>query len=356
MAKRWISSLVVVAAVAVGGVLLANSGGTLKQVEVQAAQLGTVTSTLEITGDVTPKNQQEVLAHMQGQIEEIYVVEGQTVKKGDKLVDWQTASAQEEVQSVFSDSMANQLPDTYTIEEKQRNALLLSQVAGMSLDTFNELFLSPEQEQAQSAMSTLEEQLGEIGQQSVTSDIDGTILSVNAKDEDFLAAGASILTVADTENLKIVCQINEKDMNEVWKGQRVIIYPNDGSAAIQGKITKKGSVAQATTQLNGSTEKKGTIEITPEQTLDELVGASIDVDIVLDQLEQAIKIPIDAIVDDNKVFVYDDGMVYEREVVLGANDSTDVAVLEGLLQGEQVVLNPDEDLQSGQKVEKIDQD
>ena len=49
-------------------------------------------------------------------------------------------------------------------------------------------------------------------------------------------------------------------------------------------------------------------------------------------------------------------MVYEREVVLGANDSTDVAVLEGLLQGEQVVLNPDEDLQSGQKVEKIDQD
>lgn len=355
MAKKWIGGFIAATIFAVGGILLVNAGAQPVKVQVQTAELGTVTSTLEITGDVTPKNQQEVLAHMQGQIEEIYVVEGQTVKKGDKLVDWQAPSAQEEVQSVLSQSIADQTQDAYTIEEKQRSALLLSQVAGMSLSTFNELFLSSKEEQVSSAMSSLE-QLDDMSQQSITSNINGTVLSVSVKDDDFLAAGTSILTVADTENVKIVCQINEKDMNEVWNGQQVIIYPNNGSGAVKGTVTKKSAMAQSTTQLSGSTEKKGTIEITPKQPLDELIGASIDVDIVLDELEQVVKVPIDALVGDNTVFVYENGQVYQREVEVSANDSTHVAITQGLLRGEQVVLNPDEDLQSGQKVEKIDQD
>lgn len=90
-----------------------------------------------------------------------------------------------------------------------------------------------------------------------------------------------------------------------------------------------------------------------------LAGYSADVDIVLDTRRDVPWIPSEAILEEDRVLVFDpdSGTVTERQVRLGARNWQRSEVLEGLAEGELVVTNPDaEGLTDGAAARRVEAD
>jgi HlyD family secretion protein len=66
----------------------------------------------------------------------------------------------------------------------------------------------------------------------------------------------------------------------------------------------------------------------------------------------AIAIPASALRDGNSVFVLLDGRAVQRPVTVGRTTSGGVEIAEGLLGGEDLILNPPADLQDGDRVSR----
>jgi HlyD family secretion protein len=82
--------LIVIGALAVLALVvwasLRDSGPRGTEVEVQAAELRTVSSRVKATGEITPEKRVEISAKVVGEIINLPVVEGQEVKSGQLLL------------------------------------------------------------------------------------------------------------------------------------------------------------------------------------------------------------------------------------------------------------------------------
>jgi len=76
-----------------------------------------------------------------------------------------------------------------------------------------------------------------------------------------------------------------------------------------------------------------------------LPGYSADVEIILDSHANVVRIPTEALLEGQKVLVYDPEKksIYEKEVVTGLSNWKHTEVLEGLTAGEQIVTSIDRD-------------
>jgi HlyD family secretion protein len=73
-----------------------------------------------------------------------------------------------------------------------------------------------------------------------------------------------------------------------------------------------------------------------------LVGYSADIEIVLDQRNNVLRVPTEAIIEKHFVYVLDkDGTVHKRDFTPGLANWTQTEITSGLSAGEQVVLTPD---------------
>lgn len=90
-----------------------------------------------------------------------------------------------------------------------------------------------------------------------------------------------------------------------------------------------------------------------------LAGYSADVDIILSVRPDVLRIPSEAVLEDDRVYVYDAAseQVTKRTVKLGASNWEYSEVVEGLAIGDQVVTNPDADgLADGVTVKPVTED
>lgn len=73
-----------------------------------------------------------------------------------------------------------------------------------------------------------------------------------------------------------------------------------------------------------------------------LVGYSADVTVVLDRRERALRVPTEALVEGDRIWVLESGELRRRTLRTGIGNWTWTEVVEGLSEGEQVVTSPDQ--------------
>lgn len=84
------------------------------------------------------------------------------------------------------------------------------------------------------------------------------------------------------------------------------------------------------------------VEFDEGQTLPELLaGYSADVEVILEKRDETLRVPTEAVLDGDHVLVYAAGRLGERVVRRGIMNWEHVEVLEGLVQGERVVISVD---------------
>ncbi len=73
-----------------------------------------------------------------------------------------------------------------------------------------------------------------------------------------------------------------------------------------------------------------------------LVGYSADIEIILDERNDVLRIPTETIIEKRFVYVLgDDGIVHKQEFVAGLANWTSTEVSSGLAAGDKVILTPD---------------
>ena len=88
-----------------------------------------------------------------------------------------------------------------------------------------------------------------------------------------------------------------------------------------------------------------------------VIGFDVDIKIVLDTIEDVLKVPVEAVVYNSgvySVFVYDEEeeTATKRTVTKGSLDDTSYEIVEGLKAGEMVIKSPDPNMEDGTRIAK----
>jgi RND family efflux transporter MFP subunit len=165
----------------------------------------------------------------------------------------------------------------------------------------------------------------------------GRVAARHAAVGQYLASGASVLTLLRIDPLRLRCDVPERQATAVRIGQRVVF-------TIEGSATERtGTVARL-----GSAIERSNRTLLVEASVDNqdgslLPGSFCRARIVVEEAAAAVVVPSAAVVSFagvDRVFLVDDGKAQERLVELGRRLRDHVEIRGGLRAGERIVAAP----------------
>lgn len=171
----------------------------------------------------------------------------------------------------------------------------------------------------------------------IISPINGIVTTADPLPGQNIAPTDTIVQVVDFSKIYFSSDVDEADIAKVHLGQMAQITLNSyGDKIFVGKVTE--IVHQTHTATNGSTVVTVKIAL-DNQAVDTITGLNGQVDIITAQ-KKNLAIPQSALLDNNTVLVKTKGGIEKRSITTGFQSDTDIEVLSGLKDGDQVVTNP----------------
>ena len=391
--RLWIILAVVLCVLAGGGFIAARSlGGSapLDSSQLGTAEVGDIARSVVATGKVQPITEVEVKSKASGIVTKLDTDINQTVSKGQVLAQLdqeeildqvaaqkaQLAAAQSSARSataaVAFDQVAAEAPDLPMFQHSYQRALemekdgVLSQqamddahqkylaalnirdkaVAQIAVDKAKEHQADAQVQQAQASLNQLEEQLSYT---TVTSPIDGVVLSRDVQVGDavssILVLGSTatlVMTLGDTHQVYVKGKVDESDIAKVYLGQaariKVQSFPNKSFA---GRVTK---IAPLGVEKDNVTTFE--VQISIDNPGGELkANMTANGEIVLEEHKNTLSIPEQAVLYDKdrnaSVWIPDTHSKDGHRVLTiktGISNGSRIEVLSGLKSGDKVVL------------------
>lgn len=162
----------------------------------------------------------------------------------------------------------------------------------------------------------------------------------------------ALYSIVDPTSLYFEAEVNEIDIPNIKVGQKVILvldaFPDK---EISGKVTNIGFVNVITS--TGGTAYKVKIDISEDKDATLRLGMKGDAGFVLEEIEEALRVPSTAIVEDGEkafVWVVEEARARRKEVVVGASSLDDSQILEGINEGETIITLPPAKIEEGDKI------
>ncbi|MEO8177728.1 MAG: efflux RND transporter periplasmic adaptor subunit [Deltaproteobacteria bacterium] len=336
-----------------------------------AVHRGTLVETAAASGKIEPDVQVEVKSRGSGQVIEVLVKEGDQVRAGQLLVKLDPTDAQrqlasaevarkrtladvqaaraslavaqlEEQNSEVTRSVAQQSADLgLGSSDAARTAGHATQVAASNV-TLKRAQLSATLGALQAAELTVQDAELRLKETSLYAPISGTVLDVAVEKGTLVSSaltnvsgGSAVMTLADLSDLRIVASVDEAQISHIAQGQRV-----DISVDTYGDRVFKG-VVERVSPLGVDTSSVVTfpveIAVTDEAAALLRSGMSADIEIVTAEQKDALLVPLLAVQSKGKRRFVKLQSGEERTIQVGATDGTQMAVLDGLHDGEQVL-------------------
>ncbi len=187
------------------------------------------------------------------------------------------------------------------------------------------------------------------GAVAVYSPVSGRVLQVLKESEGVVSSGAPLIEVGDPRDLEIVVDLLSTEAVRVAAGQRAVIEFWGGPRPLAGRVRRVEPFGFTKISALGVEEQRVNVIIDlispPEEWRTLGHGYRVEPRIVLWESADVLKVPLAALFRDGEqwaAFVHDKGRAQLRHVTLGAENSIEAQVLDGLRAGEQVVLHPSE--------------
>ncbi len=230
----------------------------------------------------------------------------------------------------------------YSAAKAAYEVLANQQAGGMAAAIESKELLAAKQEHATEA---LEKQRSDMILRAPRS---GIIAYRNAEVGAMAAAGTKAFTLVDNGHINVDCTIGENDAAILQAGMEVNVTIDALGKDFLGKII---FVSPAMDEDSKSYRVRVSLD-NPDNTVKAGLFAHTAVDIL--QRPQTIFVPQSAVLTRNgKQYVFvlrEDGMVERRVVKIGLLNDVSEEILEGLTEGEKVVLTNQDKLQDGMKV------
>ncbi len=196
----------------------------------------TISNSVTATGTVEPVTEVEVGTQVSGIIDKLYVDYNDVVKAGQLIAEMDKVTLQAELESAQAEEASSKSEYEYQLKNYTRTRTLHEKEL-VSDAEYDEAFYLYEKarnayEQAKAAMVKVERNLGYA---TITSPIDGVVISRAVEEGQTVAAGfetPTLFTIAnDLTQMQVVADVDEADIGQVTEGQRVDFtvdaYPDD---------------------------------------------------------------------------------------------------------------------------------
>jgi HlyD family secretion protein len=335
----------------------ANPKNTQMQYITSAAEKGTLTTSVAVSGNVVVDQSVNIDPTITGTVSNLSVNVGDQVKKGQALftiVNDQLSVSTSQAQTSFAQSQSSitsaeislkQARATYDADKKDGSNVSSKQKAvdKARVDAAEQSLAVARQSSGTSDLS-LQYQKQTAGKRLVVAPIDGTVNSVNVKNGDDLSklsSGSSRtvpVIIGDMGTLQAQVQINEVDISNVRIGQKVMTtFPAIDGLTVSGKVEKMDSLGTVT---------QGVVAYNAKISLDILdprikPGMSVSASIITDVKQDVIIVPAGAIKKQgttNYVQVLNSGTTPTQvNVTVGSANNMETEILDGLTVGDKVV-------------------
>lgn len=308
-------------------------------IPVQTATVGekTISNGLTATGEFTGWEEVTLVAESQGSIQYLKVEEGQKIRKGQVIAKIDAVSLSSQLSSAKS-AFAKAAKD---VERYER----LLKVGAVSQSALEDVRI--QRENARANIAQINQQLSFT---VVKSPINGIVNKLMVEETSFVMPGNKIAEIVQVDRLKITVNVAEDNLSKIKENQAVSIktdvYPLE---------TFKGRVSNISVKADASRKFQVTIEV--ENTKENQLRAGLFAEVNFDALKtneiEALVIPREAIVgslQNPSVYIVKDSTVTLKKIKVGAVINGDVAILEGLERGQQVVTKGIINLTNGTKV------
>jgi len=252
--KLWIALGVV--AVAVVAWLLLAGGKKEEKVSFETAKVErtSIHTSITATGTIEPVTSVTVGTQVSGIVSHLYVDYNSVVKKGQVIAELDRTNLISELNTAKANLSSAQSSEAY--EQANYNRFKTLHDKGLvSTNDYESALLSyrKAREQVNTARESVKKAQTNLGYATITSPIDGVVLSKSVEEGQTVAASFNtpeLFTIAqDLTNMRVIADIDEADIGGVVEGQRVSFtvdaFPDD---RFEGAVTQVRQ--QATTSSN----------------------------------------------------------------------------------------------------------
>lgn len=357
ISKVWIAmTVVVIIAVAAW----ALSGGKEKEeinFKQEKVSLQTLQNSVTATGTIEAVTSVTVGTQVSGIVNKLYVDYNSQVKKGQVIAELDKTNLLSELNTAKANMASAQSQLNYQSANMKRYQTLY-QKGLVSADDYENALLTYRQgkEQVATAKEQVQRAQTNLGYATITSPIDGTVISKSVEEGQTVAASFNtpeLFTIAkDLTNMQVVADVDEADIGAVKEGDRVTFtvdaYPDD---------TFEGTVKQVRLQAT-TTNNVVTYEVViSAQNADLKLKPGLTANVTIYTQERAGVLAVAnkalrftptketvgkdmKIVDckgKNKVWTLDGKTLTAHPVSIGQSDGMHTEITKGLKAGQQIV-------------------
>lgn len=371
---RWVLILLAIVVVAWGAKAMFFSASSAPQMATAPVTTGDVERTVLATGTLEAANLVSVGAQVSGQVKSLKVVLGQPVKKGDLIAQIDSVPQQNALRNAeanLTNIKAQKLAHDASLA--QARLTFRRQKEMMAADATSRA----DYEAAEAALKTAEAQVAaydaqiaqaqvqvetarvNLGYTQITAPIDGTVVAIVTLEGQTVNANQTtptIVKLADLSSMTIKAQISEADVVKVKPGQEVYFTilgepDNRYTASLRTvepapdsiKTESTSSASSSSSSTASAIYYNGRFDVpNPDGKL--RISMTAQVSIVLARATGVPTIPSAALGPRRRGGTYmvqvlgADGQVTPREVKVGVNNNAMAEIVEGLKEGDEVVI------------------
>lgn len=359
MNKKKALVIAAVAAIAALAVWLLSGGKKEEKITFDTAAVApaNIMNSITATGTIEPVTSVTVGTQVSGIVSKLFVDYNSVVKKGQVIAELDKTNLMSQLNTAKTQLATAQSQLNYQTANYNRYKTLFEKGL-VAADDFDNAKLSYTQakEQVVSAKEEVQRAQTNLGYATITSPIDGVVLSKSVEEGQTVAASFStpeLFTIAqDLTNMQVVADVDEADIGDVKEGERVTFtvdaYPDD---TFEGEVKQ---VRQEATTTNNVVTYEVVISA-PNADLKLKPGLTANVTIYTAERKGVLSVPskalrftpqketvgkmkiVDAANAKNKVWTIEGNSIVAHKVNIGMTDGTNTQIVGGIAEGTKVV-------------------
>lgn len=359
MNKKKALVIAAVAAIATLAVWLLSGGKKEEKITFDTAAVApaNIMNSITATGTIEPVTSVTVGTQVSGIVSKLFVDYNSVVKKGQVIAELDKTNLMSQLNTAKTQLATAQSQLNYQTANYKRYKTLFEKGL-VAADDFDNAKLSYTQakEQVASAKEEVQRAQTNLGYATITSPIDGVVLSKSVEEGQTVAASFStpeLFTIAqDLTNMQVVADVDEADIGDVKEGERVTFtvdaYPDD---TFEGEVKQ---VRQEATTTNNVVTYEVVISA-PNADLKLKPGLTANVTIYTAERKGVLSVPskalrfipqketvgkmkiVDAANAKNKVWTIEGNSIVAHKVNIGMTDGTNTQIVGGIAEGTKVI-------------------
>lgn len=359
MNKKKALVIAAVAAIAALAVWLLSGGKKEEKITFDTAAVApaNIMNSITATGTIEPVTSVTVGTQVSGIVSKLFVDYNSVVKKGQVIAELDKTNLMSQLNTAKTQLATAQSLLNYQTANYKRYKTLFEKGL-VAADDFDNAKLSYTQakEQVVSAKEEVQRAQTNLGYATITSPIDGVVLSKSVEEGQTVAASFStpeLFTIAqDLTNMQVVADVDEADIGDVKEGERVTFtvdaYPDD---TFEGEVKQ---VRQEATTTNNVVTYEVVISA-PNADLKLKPGLTANVTIYTAERKGVLSVPskalrftpqkeivgkmkiVDAANAKNKVWTIEGNSIVAHKVNIGMTDGTNTQIVGGIAEGTKVI-------------------